>query len=106
MAFPDQVAACDVDLRRASHRAFRVKKKFDIEMQRHNRMIVGWSIDGRTTREFLIIRCAWRVSRKPAPVVLHYCNSSSQYCSGDCGDNAPMESFFNSLTNQQVFYED
>lgn len=54
MAFSDQVAACDVGLRRASHRAFRVKKKFAIEMQRYNRMIVVWSMDGRTTREFLM----------------------------------------------------
>jgi putative transposase len=56
--------------------------------------------------------------------LLHYSNCGSQYCGGyqallaeygmdasisckgDCRDNAPMESLFNSLKNERVLHED
>ena len=66
-----------------------------------------------------------RFRRKPMPGLLHHSDRGSQYCSGDyrallgeygmiasmsrkgnCWDNAPMESFFNSLKNERVFHED
>ena len=63
--------------------------------------------------------------RCPEAGLLHHSDRGSQYCSGDyqallaeygmvasmsrkgnCWDNAPMESFFNSLKNERVFHED
>lgn len=97
-----------------------------VVMDLHTRMIVGWSLDGRMTRELVMnaLRMA-RFRRKPAPGLLHHSDRGSQYCSGDyqallaeygmaasmsrkgnCWDNAPMESFFNSLKNERVFHED
>jgi putative transposase len=97
-----------------------------VVMDLHTRMIVGWAMDGRMTRELVInaLRMA-RFRRKPAPGLLHHSDRGSQYCSGDyqallaeygmvasmsrkgnCWDNAPMESFFNSLKNERVFHED
>jgi putative transposase len=97
-----------------------------VVMDLYTRMIVGWSMDGRMTRELVMnaLRMA-RFRRKPAPGVLHHSDRGSQYCShdyqallveygmicsmsrkGNCWDNAPMESFFNSLKNERVFHED
>lgn len=97
-----------------------------VVMDLYTRMIVGWSMDGRMTRELAMnaLRMA-RFRRKPAPGLLHHSDRGSQYCSGDyqallaeygmvasmsrkgnCWDNAPMESFFNSLKNERVFHED
>jgi putative transposase len=92
----------------------------------YTRMIVGWSMDARMTRELVTnaLRMA-RFRRKPMAGVLHHSDRGSQYCShdyqallaqygmvasmsrkGNCWDNAPMESFFNSLKNERVFHED
>jgi len=97
-----------------------------VVMDLYTRMIVGWSMDSRMTRELVMnaLRMA-RFRRKPAPGVLHHSDRGSQYCSGDyqallgeygmvtsmsrkgnCWDNAPMESFFNSLKNEQIFHAD
>jgi putative transposase len=97
-----------------------------VVMDLYTRMIVGWSMDGRMTRELVMnaLRMA-RFRRKPAPGVLHHSDRGSQYCShdyqallaeygmvasmsrkGNCWVNAPMESFFNSLKNERVFHED
>lgn len=97
-----------------------------VVMDLYTRMIVGWSMDSRMTRELVMnaLRMA-RFRRKPQPDLLHHCDRGSQYCSGDyqalldeygmvasmsrkgnCWDNAPMESFFNSLKNERVFHED
>jgi putative transposase len=62
-----------------------------------------------------------RFRRKPAPGLIHHSDRGSQYAShafqrrlagygmvcsmsrkGDCWDNAPTESFFNSLKNERV----
>lgn len=62
-----------------------------------------------------------RFRRKPVPGVLHHSDRgshdyqallaeygmvTSMSRKGDCWDNAPMESFFNSLKNERVFHED
>jgi putative transposase len=97
-----------------------------VVMDLYSRMIVGWAMDGRMTRELVLnaLRMA-RFRRKPTPGLLHHSDRGSQYCSydyqdllaeygmvasmsrkGNCWDNAPMESFFNSLKNERVFHED
>jgi putative transposase len=95
-----------------------------VVMDLHTRAIVGWAMDGRMTRALVIsaLRMA-RFRRKPRPGLLHHSDRGSQYCShdyqallveygiqasmsrkGNCWDNAPMESFFNSLKNERVFH--
>lgn len=96
-----------------------------VVMDLYTRAIVGWAMDSRMTRELVMgaLRMA-RFRRKPAPGLLHHSDRGSQYCShdyqallaeygmqasmsrkGNCWDNAPMESFFNSLKNERVFHE-
>jgi len=97
-----------------------------VVMDLYSRAIVGWAMDSRMTRELVMdaLRMA-RFRRNPAPGLLHHSDRGSQYCShdyqgllreygmrvsmsrkGNCWDNAPMESFFNSLKNERVFHED
>jgi putative transposase len=87
-----------------------------------NREIVGWSIKPRMTADIVIdaLTMAW-FRRKPAPGLVHHSDRGSQYAShafqarlkeygmvcsmsrkGNCWDNAPTESFFNSLKNERV----
>ena len=87
-----------------------------------NREIVGWSIKPRMTTDIVIdaLAMAW-FRRKPAPGLIHHSDRGSQYAShafqgklaeygmvcsmsrkGNCWDNAPAESFFNSLKNERV----
>lgn len=93
-----------------------------VVMDLYTRMIVGWSMDARMTRELVMnaLRMAY-FRRKPKRGVTHHSDRGSQYCSddyqallrqygmrvsmsrkGNCWDNAPMESFFNSLKNERV----
>ncbi len=93
-----------------------------VVMDLYTRMIIGWSMETRMTRELVInaLRMAY-FRRKPQPGVMHHSDRGSQYCSddyqkllreygmlvsmsrkGNCWDNAPMESFFNSLKNERV----
>lgn len=93
-------------------------------MDLHTRMIVGWSMDSRMTRDLVInaLRMAW-FRRKPKAGLLHHSDRGSQYAShdyqavlkqcgmtasmsrkGNCWDNAAMESFFNSLKNERVHH--
>lgn len=87
-----------------------------------NREIVGWSI--RSTMSTQIAIDALKMAcfrRKPAPGLIHHSDRGSQYASnafqaelaehgmvcsmsrkGNCWDNAPSESFFNSLKNERV----
>ena len=88
-----------------------------------NREIVGWSIKPRMTADIVVdaLTMAW-FRRKPAPGLIHHSDRGSQYASelfqsrlakygmvcsmsrkGNCWDNAPTESFFNSLKNERVF---
>lgn len=87
-----------------------------------NREVVGWSIKPRMTADIAVdaLTMAW-FRRKPAPGLIHHSDRGSQYASGvfqekliefgmtcsmsrkgNCWDNAPTESFFNSLKNERV----
>ena len=87
-----------------------------------NREIVGWSIKPRMTADIVTdaLTMAW-FRRKPAAGVIFHSDRGSQYASqdmcarlqeygmpasmsrkGNCWDNAPSESFFNSLKNERV----
>ena len=87
-----------------------------------NREVVGWSIRPRMTADIVIdaLTMAW-FRKKPAPGLIHHSDRGSQYAShtfqarlkeygiacsmsrkGNCWDNAPTESFFNSLKNERV----
>ena len=88
----------------------------------YTRQIVGWAMRERMTKDLVIdaLRMAW-FRRRPAPGLIHHSDRGSQYCShdfqkqlaaygmlasmsrkGNCWDNAPSESFFNSLKNERV----
>ena len=87
-----------------------------------NREIVGWSIKPRMTADIVVdaLTMAW-FRRRPAPGLIFHSDRGSQYASGtfqdkldefgmlcsmsrkgNCWDNAPTESFFNSLKNERV----
>ncbi|CAE6860215.1 IS3 family transposase ISRso8 [Paraburkholderia nemoris] len=87
-----------------------------------NREVVGWSIKPRMTTDLVTdaLTMAW-FRRKPEPGAMHHSDRGSQYAShdfqrklaeygmrcsmsrkGNCWDNAPTESFFNSLKNERV----
>ena len=87
-----------------------------------NREVVGWSIKPRMTADIVMdaLTMAW-FRRQPAPGLMHHSDRGSQYAShvfqarlheygmvcsmsrkGNCWDNAPTESFFNSLKNERV----
>lgn len=87
-----------------------------------NREVVGWSIKTRMTADLVTdaLTMAW-FRRRPAPGMLCHSDRGSQYAShefqrklaaygmrcsmsrkGNCWDNAPTESFFNSLKNERV----
>ena len=87
-----------------------------------NREVVGWSLKPRMTVDIVTdaLTMAW-FRRKPAPGVMHHSDRGSQYAShafqdklaeygmicsmsrkGNCWDNAPTESWFNSFKNERV----
>jgi putative transposase len=87
-----------------------------------NREIVGWAIRPRMTADIVTdaLTMAW-FRRRPASGLIHHSDRGSQYAShlfqdkltgygmvcsmsrkGNCWDNAPTESFFNSLKNERV----
>ena len=87
-----------------------------------NREVIGWSIKPRMTADIVMdaLTMAW-FRRQPAAGVMHHSDRGSQYASrvfqdklvaygmtcsmsrkGNCWDNAPTESFFNSLKNERV----
>jgi len=87
-----------------------------------NREVVGWSIAPRMTVDIVADALTMAKSRrKPLPGLMHHSDRGSQYASrafqdqlagygmscsmsrkGNCWDNAPTESFFNSLKNERV----
>lgn len=88
----------------------------------YTRQVVGWAMRERMTKDLVIdaLRMAW-FRRRPPSGVIHHSDRGSQYCShdfqkqltdygmlasmsrkGNCWDNAPSESFFNSLKNERV----
>ena len=87
-----------------------------------NREVVGWSLKPRMTSDIVTdaLTMAW-FRRKPAAGVIHHSDRGSQYASytfqtmlrdygmvgsmsrkGNCWDNAPTESWFNSFKNERV----
>ena len=87
-----------------------------------NREVIGWSIKPRMTADIVTdaLSMAW-FRRKPGAGVVFHSDRGSQYAShamrdklaqyamtasmsrkGNCWDNAPTESFFNSLKNERV----
>lgn len=87
-----------------------------------NREVVGWSLKPRMTAGIVTdaLTMAW-FRRKPAPGLLHHSDRGCQYAShvfqdklteygmtcsmsrkGNCWDNAPTESWFNSFKNERV----
>jgi transposase InsO family protein len=87
-----------------------------------NREVVGWSLKPRMTADIVTdaLTMAW-FRRRPAPGLLHHSDRGSQYAShafqarlgaygmtcsmsrkGNCWDNAPTESWFNSFKNERV----
>lgn len=93
-----------------------------IVMDLFNREIVGWSLKPRMTSEIVTdaLTMAW-FRKRPAPGLLHHSDRGSQYAShafqeklrkygmtcsmsrkGNCWDNAPTESWFNSFKNERI----
>jgi putative transposase len=87
-----------------------------------NREVVGWSLKPRMTSDIVTdaLTMAW-FRRRPEPGLLHHSDRGSQYASnafqdklaeygmrcsmsrkGNCWDNAPTESWFNSFKNERV----
>lgn len=87
-----------------------------------NREVVGWSLKPRMTADIVTdaLTMAW-FRKRPAPGLLHHSDRGSQYASkafqdklkefgmrcsmsrkGNCWDNAPTESWFNSFKNERV----
>jgi transposase InsO family protein len=90
-----------------------------------NRKIVGWSMDNKLSHEVIAdaLRKAIR-QRRPKPGVLFHSDRGTQYTSyafrdlmeqygfvqsmsssGNCYDNAVMESFFHTLKTELVYFE-
>lgn len=90
-----------------------------------NREVVGWSLKPRMTADLVTeaLTMAW-FRRQPPPGLIHHSDRGSQYAShafqdqlrqygmicsmsrkGNCWDNAPTESWFNSFKNERVFGE-
>ncbi|AEJ02474.1 Integrase catalytic region [Nitrosomonas sp. Is79A3] len=87
-----------------------------------NREVVGWSLKPRMTADIVTdaLTMAW-FRKKPAAGLMHHSDRGSQYASkefqrrlkkygmicsmnrkGNCWDNAPTESWFNSFKNERV----
>jgi putative transposase len=87
-----------------------------------NREVVGWALKERMSADIVTeaLSMAW-LRRRPQPGLIHHSDRGSQYASGvfqallrhygmscsmsrkgNCWDNAPTESFFNSLKNERV----
>ena len=86
--------------------------------------MVGWSMDHRMTQTLVMDALTvayWK--KKPAPGLMHHADRGSQYCSaaylalqasfgiqtsmrrkGNGWDNAPMESFFNTIKTESLHH--
>jgi putative transposase len=115
---PDQVWTADITYLATGEGWLYLAVVLDL----YTRQIVGWAMRERMTKDLVIdaLRMAW-FRRRPAPGLIHHSDRGSQYCShdfqkqlaeygmlasmsrkGNCWDNAPSESFFNSLKNERV----
>ena len=96
-----------------------------VVMDLHSRKIIGWSMNGRMTRQLVIdaMRMAIMVRNPPKGLIFHS-DKGSQYASsgfkrvlwsrgivqsmsgtGACWDNAVVESFFKTLKTEHVYHE-
>jgi putative transposase len=115
---PDQVWTADITYLATGEGWLYLAMVLDL----HTRQIVGWAMRERMTEDLVIdaLRMAW-FRRRPKPGVIFHSDRGSQFCSqafraelgkygmlasmsrkGNCWDNAPSESFFNSLKNERV----
>ena len=115
---PDQVWTADITYLATGEGWLYLAMVLDL----HTRQIVGWAMRERMTDDLVLdaLRMAW-LRRRPPPGTLFHSDRGSQYCSrafrrqlaaygmlasmsrkGNCWDNAPSESFFNSLKNERV----
>jgi putative transposase len=115
---PDQVWTADITYLATGEGWLYLAVVLDL----YTRQIVGWAMRERMTKDLVIdaLRMAW-FRRRPQPGLIHHSDRGSQYCShdfqdqlaeygmlasmsrkGNCWDNAPSESFFNSLKNERV----
>lgn len=115
---PDQVWTADITYLATGEGWLYLAMVLDL----HTRQIVGWAMRERMTDDLVIdaLRMAW-FRRRPRPDLIFHSDRGSQYCShafqnqlaaygmlasmsrkGNCWDNAPSESFFNSLKNERV----
>ena len=90
-----------------------------------SRRVVGWSLQPHMQRSLVIdaLEMAWHQRRPDKDALLFHSDRGSQYCSyeyrslmenygleasmsgsGNCYDNAPMESFWGSLKNELVHH--
>ena len=96
-----------------------------IVLDLYSRMVVGWSIDKRMTKELAIGALENAIKRrKPAPGLICHSDRGSQYCShdyqdllqkhgflcsmsrkGECQGNACAETFFYSLKVEWIYGE-
>lgn len=96
-----------------------------IVLDLYSRMIVGWSIGRRMTKELVIDALEIAIKkRNPAPGLICHSDRGSQYCShayrnllqkygflcsmsrkGECQDNACAETFFHSLKVEWIYGE-
>ena len=92
----------------------------------HARKLVGWAMGSSLTSELVCSAFKMAVTHRQPPVgLLHHSDRGSQYAAqvyqdllsqhhcqvsmsrtGNCWDNAPMESFFASLKNELVHHQD
>jgi transposase InsO family protein len=114
---PDQVWTADITYLATGEGWLYLAVVLDL----YTRQIVGWAMRERMTKDLVIdaLRMAW-FRRRPAPGLIHHSDRGSQYCShdfqkqlaeygmlasmsrkGNCWDNSPTESWFNSFKNER-----
>ena len=91
----------------------------------YNRQVIGWSMDQRLTQDLVLKAINQALGkRKPLPGAIFHSDRGSQYAgsalrrilkqhrflqsmssSGNCYDNAVMESFFHTLKTEAVYFE-
>lgn len=94
-------------------------------MDLHSRRIVGWALDQTMTTELVQTALSMAIGRRqPAPGLVQHTDRGSQYTSadyqdqlrahefvasmsgtGNCYDNAPMESFFGTLKTELINWQ-
>ena len=92
----------------------------------YSRRVVGWSLDGRLTKNLVVRSLKTAVeTRRPAPGLIFHTDRGSQYASnefcellndydavpsmsrkGNCWDNAVAESFFKTIKNELIYWHD